>query len=842
MRSCGANLLRVWMPSRSGAAALALLARAAEVAPVVVCLDDVHWLDEASGQALGFAIRRLDADAVAVIVASRRDARSLGLDSVAETIEVGGLALEDGRSLLQRLAPIAADVADRVVEATGGLPLAMTEVAAQLDEDQLAGRGPLPDPLPVGGRVLAWFQERFAGFDEGCRLAVAVAAAAGADARAIPLALAALGVDDGSNSWNLLEDAEDTGLIVVDRDGVRFRHPLVRSAALSVLSASDRRRVHAALAEVSDDPERRAAHLVASAAGVSAPLGDALEAAATQVGNRLGSLGGAGIWRDAAVLTPQGPSRLTRLRRAVSELAAAGRVGDALRLADEVVATSDDLVARVEVTVVATWIQLYTDRGLAAAEDAVAEAVRIEGTAPELARQLRMVAAIGLLVNAPIERSLALADPGNPGPDISTLGPTLESTYAATILGLAGRVVDANRWVPPERVALCASVVSGGQLPLQVAVGAQLMALALLWLERPAETARIASSAIEVLQAHRQPQELPIFYTALGESYFWMGRWDEATAAIEQSLNLADQTGQQGVLAITRASSARMFTMRGDLSRSISNSQLALDYAESAHMGPTVTYALHGLGLANLLAGQYDDAVDRISAAARVAVQQGLVNPVPCPFRGDLCEALVLVGDLDQARIEQGVLADQAEETGLRWPAAVSSRVAAMIADAAASSNPEGPGNPDGLFSVALSQWDDGFEGARTRLSWGESLARRGRHDAARTVLAEATVEFARLGAAPFLARAEAAIATTGGRVRSARPGPLNRLTGAELQVAFAVADGLSNRDIATRLFISPKTVEHHLTRAYQKLNARSRTDLARLVLTDRAGAPATSR
>ena len=824
-----------------GASALALLSRAAEDAPALVVVDDAHWLDEASRLALGFAFRRLDADAMAVIVASRQEASSLGLESAARTLSVPGLDLESGRTLLNRIAPMAPEVAARVVAETGGLPLAMTEVAAQLDDAQRSGRVPLPDPLPVGSRVLAGFQERFAALDRRCRLAVAVAAAAGSESAAIPRAISRLGLDGGSMAGALLEDAENAGLVVVDRDGVTFGHPLVRSAALGVLSGSDRRQIYAALAEVSGDPERRAAHLVASAAGVSAELAESLERAATQVGGRLGSLGAAGIWRDAAVLTPQGPNRLARLQRAVTELAAAGGVQDALRLTDEVLATADDPLIRAQVTMVATWIQMYTERAVAAANDAIHQAALIEASAPELARQVRMVGAIGLMTNGSIERSLELADPGAPGADISTLGPTLESTYAPTILSLAGRVAEANAWLPLERVDLCAEVPRRGEFSIPVAVGVQLMALALLWLERWAEAGRVATAAVERLQATRQPHDLPVFLAAVGESCFWRGQWDEATAAYDQCLSLAEQTGQSGLLAIGRANSARLFGLRGDLNRCVSNSRLALQYIESVPIGPTEVWARHGLGLACLLAGDYAEAVAHLSAITPVVDRHGLTNPVTVPFRGDLCEALIRSGDLRRARAEREVLAAQAELTGLRWPAAVSSRSAAMIADGTGADSSRGEARPDVLFRAAMETWPDGFEGARTRMCWAESLIRRGRQAEAKPLLIDAASEFARLGSDPFLKRAEAALGLTGDHRPSQNQGPFAALTGTELQVAFAVADGLTNRDIAAQLFMSPKTVEHHLTHVYQKVKARSRTDLARLVLTRRASASADS-
>lgn len=824
-----------------GASALALIGRAAEDTPVLVVIDDAHWLDEASRLALGFAVRRLDADAVAVVVASRREARSLGLEAVTQTVPVGGLGVEDGQSLLERSGAISPAVAARLVAATGGLPLAMTEMAALLTEGQRAGRVPLPDPLLVTGPVLAGFQERFARIDHRSRIAVALVAAAGSEPASVASALERLGLTTGPSGESLFETAEEGGLIAVDRDRVDFRHPLVRSAALSVLPASDRRRVHAALAEVTEDPERRAAHLVASAAGVSAVLGDALEAAAEEVGVRLGSLGAAGIWRDAALLTPPGPDRLARLQRAVPELAAAGLVDDALRLKDEVLATSDDHVARAEVTLVATWLQLYTDRALAAAEDVLAEAARIEAALPGLAGQLRVLAAVCLLTSGSIMRSLVLADPGEAGADIATTTPTLESAWAPHILALVGQVPKANRWLPPERVNLCAETVANHAFSWPVAVAVQAMALALTWLERPAETERITAQAIERLQASRQLSELPIFYVILGEALFWQDRWDEAAAAVEQSLTLADQTGQEGALAVARATAAPLLGLRGDVDRCIAHGRSALEYARSARARPIETQSEYALGLGCLLAGKSEEAVAHLLAAAEVASTQSLANPVTVPFRGDLCEALVRVGEVNRAEAERAVLVAQAEQTGLRWPAAVSARVAALIADTIRSGPPGKTGDPDGLFRDALSWWPHGFEGARTRLYWGESLARRGFLDEARPILAESSAEFARLGARPFLERSRTVMAAAGDPEPPAAPGPFTALTGAELQVAFAVADGLSNREVAARLFISPKTVEHHLTHVYQKLGTRSRTALARLVLTQRTPASATS-
>jgi hypothetical protein len=259
---------------------------------------------------------------------------------------------------------------------------------------------------------------------------------------------------------------------------------------------------------------------------------------------------------------------------------------DALRLADEVLATCDDSQARAEVTIAGIWIQLYTSRVLAAADDAVAEADRIRETAPELARRLRLVAALGLLTNGPYQRSIELADPREPGADISSVGPTLESTCVPAILGLVGRVAEADLWLPPERVGLCAREATSGDFSLPVAMSVQLMALALLWTARPAEAALVATAAIERLEAQRQPRELPVFFGTLGEAQFWQGRWDETMAAFEQAAALADETHQEGLFAIALALSARLLALRGDLARCDGNGRRALEHGRSIGSRP----------------------------------------------------------------------------------------------------------------------------------------------------------------------------------------------------------------------------------------------------------------
>jgi hypothetical protein len=188
------------------------------------------------------------------------------------------------------------------------------------------------------------------------------------------------------------------------------------------------------------------------------------------------------------------------LRRAVQELAATSRVDEALRLADEVLATSDDPMARAEVTLTATWLQMYTPGAQAAADAAVAEAALIEASAPQLASQLRIAAALSHLASRPLQECLVLAsNPAEAEVDVANLGLTLESACPPALLALVGRVNEASSWLPPERVRFCADLVRLGEISLPVVAGAQGVALSLVWLERPTEAAMMTRAMIDRL-------------------------------------------------------------------------------------------------------------------------------------------------------------------------------------------------------------------------------------------------------------------------------------------------------------------------------------------------------
>ncbi len=248
------------------AGTLSLLAAAAEERPLLVAVDDAHLLDAPSAEALSFTARRVEADAICLLLALRDGEDSPLAAAELEELRVGGLPDDDARAVLERAAGVvvAPAVARRLVAATAGNPLALLELPGLLSPEELAGHEPLPDPLPVGRSVQRAFLRRVRALPAGTRRLLTLAAASGGDVDVVARAGAALGVPASE-----LEPAEEERVVRVRSGRVEFEHPLLRAAVYQAAGTAERREVHAALAEAlaEDDEDRRAWHLAASAAG-----------------------------------------------------------------------------------------------------------------------------------------------------------------------------------------------------------------------------------------------------------------------------------------------------------------------------------------------------------------------------------------------------------------------------------------------------------------------------------------------------------------------------------------------------------------------------------------------
>jgi tetratricopeptide (TPR) repeat protein len=315
-----------------GAATLSLLAAAAERRPLLVAVDDAHWLDRSSMDALVFAARRLEADRVCLLFCCRLGEERTFAVPGARTLQLSGLEPDEAALLLGR-DPIAPSVVELLVRATQGNPLALIELPGLLSPEQLDGREPLPDPLPAGSSIERAFARRVEALPEESRSALLVAAiSTSSAAEPILAALTSLDLDPSS-----LESAEDAGLLSMGDGRLEFRHPLLRSVVYHVAAPSERRAAHRALADACGEaaPEESAWHLAAAALGPDEDVAAALERAAIGAIRRSGYAGAATALERAARLSPDENARLRRLYEAANAAWEAGHSERAVALLQE---------------------------------------------------------------------------------------------------------------------------------------------------------------------------------------------------------------------------------------------------------------------------------------------------------------------------------------------------------------------------------------------------------------------------------------------------------------------------------------------------------------------------
>src|SRR6266542_4420042 len=374
------------------AATLAMLDAASESAPLLAVVDDAHWLDAASAEALLFAARRVEAEGAVLLFAARRDDGSFAAHGLDE-LPVGGLDRQHTAELLAGRAawPVAPHVVDDLAAQTGGNPLALLELIPLLTGEQLGGVEPLPDPLPAGASAERAFGRRVAALDPPARQALLVAAAGA--------------TDDVEAIW------EAAGLLTVDAAGMTFRHPLVRAAVYGSAAPSRRRAVHRALADALPGAltaDRRAWHLAAAALGPDEDAASQLEAAAERAQQRSGFAAAAAALQRAAALRPRAADRLRRLLAAAAAAQRAGLVEHAVRLLDEALRRTGEPAGRAAIQHTRGRIEMFRGRTRTAARLLAAEAAAIRTVQPDQAARMLAEAAMAAFLAGEVAESLAM--------------------------------------------------------------------------------------------------------------------------------------------------------------------------------------------------------------------------------------------------------------------------------------------------------------------------------------------------------------------------------------------------------------------------------------------------
>jgi DNA-binding CsgD family transcriptional regulator len=783
------------------AGTLSLLAAAAEEQPLLCLVDDAHWLDSSSADALAFAARRIEAERIAMVFAARpREGRGVDVRGV-EELAVGGLDEPAARELLAAgPAPVAPAVAHRLIVTTEGNPLALIELPAILSAEQRAGREPLDVPLLAGESVERAFLSRARALSDAARGALLVAAAS--DRGDLDIIVSAAGEYGGA-----LDEAEAAGLVRVRGGELAFRHPLVRSAVYFGAPAGERRAAHAALAEAIgvSDPGRRAWHLAEAALGPGDEVARALEEAASAAGRR--SIEDEGrLLERAARLTPDPAERAPRLLRAGAALHEAGRAEEAMALLDQGLSLAEDPLLRADLH----ETRLYVARALgtvgANVETCLAEAERVEALDPLRAAAILYHATYQAFELYDLERSGALCR-------------RLEELTAATdepSLPALGALA----WQ-----ALCAGGSEEVRAPALRGADAALaldrldekavdFAECLTFIEDYALARRLLERAVPEYRARARVVDLVRALDALANLELRLGNFARASVAAHEAVQLSEDGALDYWIAWSRARLAAVEAVIGREDECRANVHRAVAICRETGDRETEAHAHDALGRLELGLGRTEQAIAALSEAAAIA--GGVTHPGYILWRPDLVEAFMRAGrESDAAR-----LLSVLEETTAAgpWAAAVTARCHALLAD------------DDAAFEEAYARCDErvsSFERARTELVWGERLRRSGHRLAARERLVAALAELERLGASSWSARAREELRASGQTVRRGGPAVTERLTPRELEIALHAAAGLTNREIGARLFLSPKTVELHLGRVYRKLGLRSRTELA---------------
>ncbi|MBL1110357.1 AAA family ATPase [Streptomyces sp. 5-8] len=789
-----------------GAAVLAALAEVASDGPLLCLVDDAQWLDGASLDALTFAARRLHGEGVVMLFGLRDGVRADAVTGLPRLHLQGLDPLAVHTLLADRVPDLSPFARGRIIEQSCGNPLALLELPAALTAEQRAGRVN-PITLPAGlvtpaSRIQESFQEQVRRLPDPTRTMLLVAAAD--DSGDLDLLLRAstrLGT-----TLEDLEPAEAATLVQLTEHTLTFRHPLVRSATYQDAALARRVAAHRALAEaLAEHPagtlgtpatgnthadrraDRRAWHLAAATTGTDEAVAEAMEEAAIRAGGRRGAAAASAAYERAAQLTAD-PARRTRLLAAAAFTSAeAAQFPRTAALTDRIDALALDP---------ATFTDLARVRAI----------VELDQGSPRRAAHILMECADRI-------RS-------SPDRDSDLAAVLAEALQAAQSSGAADLIAEAET----RMAALPADSAPGAGFPERITAGgrAQLRA-------DHVAAHREAAACVRDCRAQHVIGWLPTSLHLLAQAQSAIGRYQEAGAAAEEGLAVAEEFGRNHRGTYLRATLATLAALRGDGERCTTLATAALAYADPHGINLAAAHAHRALGLLALGLGRAEDALAQLEAAdARVD------HPtLSAPLLPDLVEAAVRAGCRDRTAEPMSRLEAWASAAGQPAATALLHRCRALTEASNGSARTQAVAEH---FAAALHAHTDGpvqpFEHGRTELLFGEWLRRERRRTDARHRLHAALETFETLGALPWASRARTELQAIGEPLSpdTATRSPLARLSPQEREVVRLAAGGATNREIATQLFLSPRTVGHHLYRAFPKLGITSRTDLPSLL------------
>ncbi|WP_327699375.1 helix-turn-helix transcriptional regulator [Streptomyces sp. NBC_00459] len=800
-------------PLLTSLGALTLLSDAASRGPLLLVIDDAHWLDVGTLDILAFVARRLEGEQVAMVLAARDNAvpRQFARERRRLTVEPLTPAAA-GRLLDLQPEPPVGRARSRILDQAAGVPLALVELARAISRDPAAGQDGVTDALPLTDRLEAIFAADLPELPAPTRRLLLLAAAA--ETAELPVILSAAGDTAVPGDWR---PAERAGLVRIDDGRLHFRHPLIRSAVYQSASYAERHAAHTALADVlTGDPDRRAWHLAAAVSGVDEEAAQGLEDSAGRAQRRGGYAAAAAALERAARLSPDPGVRSRRLVRAATMAMHAGHPRWVGELATHVLTLTDDPAVLAHASLLAGW--------------ALAVTTRFEDS-------------LGFLLpvaDATVDTDPALA--------LDALGTATTPAYHSGDPSFRERIQRITERVPPQddegarvwALAGCDPVRNREQalallrgtdwtedppgadqdqrLSRLVVVGAAAWVL-----DETAEAVRLLGAALDHLRRTPTAGANATVANALGLALYESGSWTRARTIFDESYRTAAETGLEIVAAGSPVMGATILARRGDTEAARAAVQRAVHGVDLPNSRSLQVRRHYALGAAALAEGDHAAAYTRFRA---VYTQEAEPEPVHFHashyYLADLTAAAVRTGRADEARR----IVDATR--GRLVAGGVSARLAAVLhrAEALLSEGDEAEGH----FTAALAdpageQWL--FERALVRLDYAEWLRRRRRSVEARPQLTAALDAFERVGARPWTERARAELRAAGVTPTTTAPRDvLAELTPQQFQIARLAAAGLTNREIGERIFLSPRTVGFHLYRIFPKLGITGRAQL----------------
>jgi DNA-binding CsgD family transcriptional regulator len=779
-----------------------LAAHAEESSGVLIVIDDAQWIDSASLRVLGWIARRLDARPVSMILAARGDVLPAGIGRGVPQLRLGPLDTAHAGELLDsQPCPPQGRARAQVLAQAAGNPLALIELARAITDDPAAERGCAGLPLPLTTRLGAVFAPLLGQLPAATRHALLLAAAADATDRDA-VARAHPGPDPA-----VLAPAENLGLIRLDTAGARFRHPLIRSAAYHDAPFASRAAAHRQLADLlHGQPDRRAWHLAAATLGADEDIASLLAATASEARRRGGSTAMALALERSAGLSPDPHDRAQRLMTAAEAAVWVGQTQWARDLTSQALMLTSDPNVRSRCRHLDGWALTLSGRYANASK--VLLSLAREGATDHISAW----SAISLGATAAYQS-------GDPG-DIQAVADVLAALPAA------GHAHASRAWAlavtgrRPEAAALLRQLrtTAASELDLHHAGAAAWLLDHTTDAIRLLGSARSASAEPGTWAAHGGP------LAALGWAYLDAGQWNEALELVAGARITPEAYASRATCDLI---SATIEAARGNTgpARDLVAAALA---ADPEHSRVIAARARHALGLCALAE---DDYVTAFSELSQLFDDNGTPYHHHVSFlaAGDLALAAARSGrHIEGREILKRITASRAASVPWCSPrlSQLLARAYAILADPSAMD-----AYPDDVLSdPAGDQWP--FERAQFHLEYGEWLRRRRLINQARQVLSAALAAFRALKAGPWARRAETELRACGITIPSALadPAKLAELTPQQRQVVGLAAQGLSNREIARRLFLSHRTVASHLYRSFPTLGVAGRHQLHALL------------